>query len=430
MDKVSRTVRAFSWFFISYIVLAVVVLIVLNITVPSEYSAKTKIFVTQSSNSALADIYDAPYTDRAVKTVTILTSGDDIIVGIAQATGIDPALIRKSFKAENVAGTQIIEISVTNEKSANVTMIAQAIPTTIDDLLKKIQLNTDAKNQIRVSVAEQPGEPKTDSSNKIKLLGEVVLLAIAIGYGLIYLLDLSDNTIKHSGDVERFDLRFLGNFYATTKIEKKIGRILEDRNSKLAEALREIRTNIIFSESNNGYRTLAITSPRGREGKTMFATALALVLNEAGKKVIIIDADLRTSGITKLFSFDNRKGLSDHFVDKASTEEIIHKTSVKDFFVIPSGISLELHLSTLFSHKSFPDLKNYLLDKFGADFIIIDSPSIHAASDTAVIAKNSDATIVITEHGVTELNAIKETKSYLNKVGALILGIIISKTKL
>lgn len=428
MDKVFRTVKAVWWFFAGYAILVIVVLFVLNITIPAAYSAQTKIFITPSSKSAIADVYDAPYTDRAVKTVTLLATGDDTINGIAKTTGVDPSIVRSSFKAANVTGTQIINIIVTNKKSKTVTLIAQAIPETIDNLLKSIQTNTDEKSQIRVSVAEQPGTPAQDNTSKTKTLGEILLLALAIAYGLVCLLDPSDNTVKSGFDVEKINARFLGRFIFNSKIEKKIGRILEDHESMLAEALREIRTNIIFDE-NNKAKTIAVTSPKGKEGKTYFSTALGLVLIEAGKKVVIIDADFRSSGITRLFAFESKKGLSDYFVDKAKKDEVVQKTSAKNFFIVPNGTISELHLSTLFSHKSFPEFKKYLVDELKIDYIILDSPSVNATSDTSVISKNSDAVILLAESGLTKIAELREAQNSLKRIDANMLGVVISKAK-
>lgn len=430
MEKIVRTLKSLWWFFLGYAVLLVAALFVLNMTLPSQYSAQTKIFVTPSSNSALANIYDAPFTDRAVKTVTLLTSGDDITNGISQATGIPAAEVKASFKASNVTGTQIIQIVVSNKKANNVTAIAEAIPSVVDNLLKSIQANTDDKNQIRVSVAEQPGEPTLDSTSKIKTMGGLFILALVIGYVFICLFDTSDNTIRSESDVEKIGISYLGEFGQTPTVDRLIASIVKEKDSSIAEALREIRTKIIFGENNSSLKTIAITSPHGKEGKTFFATALALILHEAGKKVIVIDADLKSSGISRLFSLSTKKGLSDYFIGNASNDDILHKTSIDNFLVIPHGTKPEEHLSTLLSRKSFVTLKDLFLKNAKADYVILDSPSLSTASDTSVIAKSSDGVIILAESANTKKQELLEAKNSLVKMNVNVIGAVISKSKL
>jgi len=385
--------------------------------------------VTPSSDAALANIYDAPYTDRAVKTVALLASGEEIINNIARSTGLDSQAVKQGYKANYVTGTQIIEIKVTNPDTQNVTAIAEAIPGAIDNILKTIQAETDEKNRIKVSIAEQSTQPVQDNSQRIKDVGIILIFAAALGYGIFYLLTLTSKGLRQDLQTENFGVNPLGEFGLMSKPEKNISKILEG-DSLVSEALREIRTNIIFNEKNAKIHTICVTSPGQREGKTSFIIALGLILSEAGKRVVIVDANLRSPVLSKIFSAHGERGLSDFFADLATQEEIIVKTRFRNLWAIPAGSKTALHPSTLLSKKNLSELKKWLTETGRIDYVLIDSPSINSASDATVIAKNSDAVIVLTEHGKTSKAEFKKAHDTLKRIDVNILGAVVSKIKI
>lgn len=422
MEKVTRTLKAKWPFFLIYLVILFVSLGAIYSALPSDYLAKMKIFSTPSSNSALANIYDAPYADRAVKTVSVLISGDATINDIATNTGLDPNEIRASYSTRNIPGTQVIEITIKNRVARNVTLIAQSLPASIDGMLKTIQADTEERNQIRVSVAEEPGQPVADNSDKTKTVGLILLLGIGLGYLLIFILDPADSIFKRILEAEKTNDKVLGKFTHMDEVGNNFDKILSHKDSLLAEALREIRTNIIFDDKNSTNLTIAISSPSGNEGKTSFASALGIILGEASKRVVVIDADIKKTN-------NINKGLADYFNGNENNEELIHKTNIANLWYMPSGNSGNSHLSTLFGKRDFADLRKWLFEKSKMDYVLIDSPSVNSPSDIAVIAKNSDGVIIVTEHGKTLKKDYEETKRVLDKANAKIFGIVISKFK-
>lgn len=424
MEKLFKTIKAKWVFFLIYIIVVLSSLAIAFSLLPTDYQTKMKIFTTPSSNSSLANIYDAPYTDRAVKTVSVLISGDAIINEIASSTGLEAGEIKASYSTRNIPGTQVIEITVKNKSSQNATSIAQNLPASIDGLLKTIQADTDERNQIRVAVAEEASQPIADSSGKTKEVGIFFLVAIAIGYLLTLLLDPDNNMLKTTLDIEKNGDTVLGRFCHMEEVGNDFDKILSNKDSHLAESLREIRTNIIFDEKNSKMKTIAISSPSGYEGKTSFAAALGMILAEASKRVVIIDADIRKSKPNMY------KGLTDYFNGNLNNEELIYKTNTENLWYIYAGNPGNFHLSTLFSKRNFGDLKKWLLDTCKMDYILLDSPSIKATSDISVIAKNSDGVIIVTEHGKTLKKDYQEAKKVLRRASANIFGVVVSKFKL
>ncbi len=398
---------------------------------PPEYTTTAKIFVSPSSNSALADIYDAPYTDRAVKTVSLLASGNEIISEIADQTGLDKKSIEDSLKVKSVIGTQIIEISIKNTSAETSTSIASLITPAIEDMLKQIQTNTDEKNQIRISVAEQASVPKEDNLERLKALAVVALIAFVVGYIIVLLINLYDKNIRDSSDLNELALKHLGEFGHVKGIGENIEAVFGRENQSVAEMLREIRASLVLNKDNDGMQTFCTISANPKEGKSSFAASLAMIMSESGKRVVLVDTDLKSPSLEKIFSLHNANGLSEYLNGSVSKEEIIYKSTRENLWIIPSGHkkTQEENSSLLLDNKKLDQLKKWLIDVGKVDYVIFDTSPANVSADVFSIISLTDSVIIIAETGKTSQADLKKIKNKLIKLETNILGVVLSKTK-
>ena len=203
---------------------------------------------------------------------------------------------------------------------------------------------------------------------------------------------------------------------------------LSERPTMTAEAFRVVLTSILFSSDNGSRpRVLVVTSAGPGEGKTTVATNLAISMAEIGRKVLLVDADLRRPRIHTLFELANEAGLTSLLesrnLEKAEVDAVIHQTQVASLFVIPSGPPTSGAANLLFS-----PVMHLLLQRFREDYdmVVIDTPPSLQMPDARVVAREADAVVLVIRAGHTTRDAALATSQRFTEDKTRILGIILN----
>ena len=208
-----------------------------------------------------------------------------------------------------------------------------------------------------------------------------------------------------------------------------IDEIIVDKNPKssVAEAIRIIRTNIEFSGVDKKVQTLLITSSVPSEGKSFISSNLATAFAQNGKKVLLIDCDMRKGRLHKIFSLANEKGLSNLLLSNVEFEfkHYIQKTNINNLYLLPKGV-VPPNPSELLNSPKIKALLYILKDIF--DYILLDGTPVNGLTDSIILTKYVDKTVIVVSAGVTKTNELDVTKRSLLSVGADIAGIIVNKT--
>ena len=196
--------------------------------------------------------------------------------------------------------------------------------------------------------------------------------------------------------------------------------------SHISEAYRTLRTNIKFSSLDKPLKTIMVTSAVPQEGKTTNTVNLALTIAESGKKVIIVDADLRVPLIHKVFNSDSKPGLTNVLVDNKKLSEVIKKADGIDanLYYIPCG-PIPPNPSELLGSDKMKTVIEELKQR--ADTIIFDTPPTIGFADSLVLANQLDGVVLLLSSGEVSRDAAKQAKSLLEKAKAKILGVILNK---
>lgn len=192
---------------------------------------------------------------------------------------------------------------------------------------------------------------------------------------------------------------------------------------KAEEYYNSIRTNIQFSGA--GLKVIVVSSVQPNEGKSTTSTNLAISFARAGFRTLLIDADTRNSVMTGTFKATTRvTGLSSYLSGNSQLSDAICDTNVENLMVIPSG-KVPPNPTNLLQNTNFTTMLNTVRDLY--DYVIIDSPPIGLVIDAAIIAKQCDASILVTESGSIKRKFVQKAKEQLEQSGALFLGIILNK---
>jgi capsular exopolysaccharide synthesis family protein len=194
---------------------------------------------------------------------------------------------------------------------------------------------------------------------------------------------------------------------------------------QFVEAYKSLRTNLQFASVNNQYKKIIITSSIPGEGKSTVAINLAVSLVDSGKKVLLIDCDLRKPMIQKYLHLSNVKsyGLTNVLTDSQKTDQCIFYLSDIGLSVIISGPIPPNPAEILGSRKMEEFLKS-LETQF--DFIIFDTPPVSVVTDAAVLSKFCDGVILVVKQKSTDRGSALVAKKNLEIVGANIIGCVLN----
>jgi len=198
----------------------------------------------------------------------------------------------------------------------------------------------------------------------------------------------------------------------------------QDPRSIFAEAYRSVRTALQFSTVDGAPRIMAITSAQPQEGKTTAALTLAVTFAQAGKKVLLIDADLRNPFLPRLLQLDNSLGLTNYLAADANPVEVAHPVLLDNLFVIPSG-PLPPNPVELLSTPKMAALLALAAEKF--DQVILDCPPVLGLADALILGNMAQATLLVMEAGVTPLPVLQDALKRLRSARVHILGGVMNK---
>lgn len=205
----------------------------------------------------------------------------------------------------------------------------------------------------------------------------------------------------------------------------------KDPKSPVAEVFRTLRTNIQFMNSNKQLKTLLVTSTLPGEGKSWVASNLAIAFAQAGKRIILIDADMRKGRLYNLFEVAPRPGLSNYLSgisenpqDANNVLNYIRDTEIPNLYLIPAG-NLPPNPSELLVTHQMTSLLDELKRKF--DIIIIDGTPSKLVTDAVILSRIVDSTIVVTAHNQTKKDDLEKVVKDIKNVGGHIAGIVYNK---
>jgi len=201
--------------------------------------------------------------------------------------------------------------------------------------------------------------------------------------------------------------------------------VIHNSKSLVAEAFRTLRSNLQFSEFGKNLKVIVVTSSNPNEGKSEVSINLAACLAQQGKKVIIIDADMRRPTQHKLTNLNNTEGLSTFLLKKSGVDSIRHLTiDGVNLDVLPSG-PIPPNPSEMLASISMEQTIKAFEDFY--DYVIIDTPPLLAATDSQVLSSISDATLLVVDIKKTKRRQVTEAKRRLDHVGARLLGVVMNK---
>lgn len=279
------------------------------------------------------------------------------------------------------------------------------------------------------------------------------LVGVMLGLFMAFFLEYLDRTIKDPGEVEgRLAVPLLGEIpyidlaavqeralqkagavarmlsgsptqdAETTSISERLVSHLAPK-SMAAESYRQLFINMSYAHPDGEIRTLAVSSPGAAEGKSNVAVNLAMVGASLGKKVLLVDGDMRKPMVHKIFSFEGEPGLGNVMREGLTLKELVRETGIDNFSVITAG-HIPPAPMLLFNSARFVSLVEEMRDTF--DIVIFDTPPINGMADTPTLASKVEGLLMVVSQGQTEHEAALHAKQLLTNVNARIIGVVMN----
>ena len=196
-----------------------------------------------------------------------------------------------------------------------------------------------------------------------------------------------------------------------------------DFGSVGAEAYRTLRTNLIFSQAIQTLRTIVITSPSPKDGKTTTAANLAVTFAQQGMRVLIIDCDMRKARLHNMFGLPREPGFSQLLARQATVEQVVQQTSIENLSLISAGL-LPANPSELLGSAIARTTIESLAAQY--DIVILDTPPVHVAADSLILGSMANGVLLVLRAGYSEREAAQEALQRLLNVGAHVVGAVLN----
>lgn len=409
------------------------------------YSSQVKIFVYQnpkseSSSSAYQNVITSGYLINDYKELVNSKPVKDQALNRLAESGYDADKVKSAITVTAVTDTRFIYIQTVNENpeyaAAYANELAKAFAEQATELMQIENINI-------VESAEAAKSPVSPQKAKNIVLGFAA--GLVIGVVIAIAIDLLDQKVRYPDDLKNKYKQYvlLGtvpDFENTgTQRRRKLGDHDVDAEyvgnpeddyffggEVVEEALKSIRTNILFSGVEDSSRCIALTSSVPGEGKTTNASNLAIAFAKSGYRTVLVDADLRRPKIHKRFRVKTVKGLTSALVTSGELSSMIVPDVIENLDIMPAGIRPP-NPPELLGSSAMGKLITYLKQEY--DIVIIDTPPVGLFTDAALVSKFCDATIYVISAGVPTYEELNKGLEELEKIGTKILGFVMTRVE-
>ncbi|KAA1259834.1 Tyrosine-protein kinase ptk [Rubripirellula obstinata] len=309
----------------------------------------------------------------------------------------------------------------------------------LEEQMAKVSIGKDERGT-RVIELTAPSLAYKVGPSILKTVGLGSLLGIMLGSGLALLLEKNANTFRDPDEIsEELGVPVLTHIPFFKGKLKKLGKDEVNPYEKLdpalavihmpasvpAEAIRSFRTSVFFETSGPGCKVIQVTSPLPGDGKSTIAGNLACSMAQSGKRVLVIDSDLRRPQLTDFFSLAEQKGLTDVLNGDCEVSDGCHSTPLNNLFVMPSG-PVPANPAEALTLPEMGSMLEVLKQKF--DYIIVDTPPLLVVTDPSIIASLVDGVVMALRVRRKSRHNSKESINILRSVGARVLGVVINNS--
>lgn len=337
------------------------------------------------------------------------------------------AEIEKTAKSAESVADGIVRLNLLQSKIEEKRRAVNVILDRLSEM--SILANNYSRTKVRILHEPKHGYKIAPSLAKSAAMG--AMLGFLLGFGLAMLIDQSELSFRSPheifeklgipvvGRIPRIDIREIDPMQGNASLITA-----HKPEATASESFRDVRTGLFFRASMDGIKAILFTSPSPGDGKSTTTGNIAISIAQAGKRVILVDADFRRPRVDQYFGEEISPGLLDVFSGEVELNEAIQPAELQEnLFLLTSG-GRPRNPGELVTSEAFRELVGALRDRF--DYVLIDSPPVLPVSDSATIASMVDGVYLVTRIRKGVKLATQKAKESLDRVGANWMGIIVN----
>ena len=423
-----QAVRKYWWLVLLVTGLCVGASIVLTYTATPQYESSVTFFVSTPPTADGTALQADQYAQRRVNSYVGLLTSEKLAQSVIDTAHLDMTVseVTGSIAAAADLNTVLLTATVTNSSPEQSLAITTAISTQFGQMVAQLDNHgsPESANVVLNVVSGPTLNPVPVSPRKSLNIGLGVLLGLALGLASAILREVLDNTVRSPQVLRTLsDAPVLG-VIAADRGSKKSPLIVDNHaRSVRAEAFRQLRTNLQFIDATRPVGVLVVTSSIAGEGKSTTAINLAVSFSDSGRRVLLIEADLRRPRVAEYLGLEGAVGLTNVLVGQAAIDDVLQPWGRGGLTVLPSG-TIPPNPSELMGSPLMAELIIQLRKSF--DMIIIDTPPLLPVTDAAVASRLADGVVVVVRYGKTTRNQVSTALRSLAAVDARVLGTVLT----
>ena len=396
---------------------------------PKVYTATAQNFVALASDAAgdSSPLTGAQFAAQRVKSYTEIVTSPDVLVPVVSELNLPYTAQELAGKvsATNPPLTVLLMVSAIDGSPAQAAAIANAVSVELGRTIEELETpNAQTVAPVKVTLTDPAEPPSAPSSPKTRInliLG--LVLGLAAGIGSALLRNALDTTVKSPKELDQLATApSLGAVLFDTNAKTQVLSAL-DATAVQSEGYRTIRANLQYVNVDDPIHAFVVTSAAPRDGKTTVACNLAIAVAQAGRKVCLVEADLRRPRVSEYLQLNAQTGLTEVLSGQIKLEDALQDWGRGMLKVLPPGAIPPNPSELLGSHQMAQVISNL---KREFDVVILDTPPLLAVSDAAVLASQADGAVVVVRHGKSSKDAVRNAVASLEQINANILGTVLN----
>lgn len=392
------------------------------------YESTSTVFVSTQTGSTVAEIQQgSSFAQARINTYVGLVSTpailDPVIAELDLAASADA--LAAEVNASAGQNSTLITITVSNPSASQAAAVSNAVAASLAERVPELEPEAgDGASPIRLTQVREAQPALRPSSPNVPLnLGLGTVVGLVIGISAAALRSRLDTRVRTSRDAEEITgAPGIGAIAFDAKAKERPLIVHVDPLSPRAESFRALRTNLQFLDMG-GRSSFVITSSIPSEGKSTTTINLAIALADAGKRVALIDADLRKPKVAEYLGIEGGAGLTDVLIGRAQVNDVMLSWGGRSLYVLPAG-KIPPNPSELLGSARMGTLISTLEEDF--DVVLCDAPPLLPVTDAAILARVTSGALMVISAGKTTRHQLTLATEALGTVGAKLAGFVMS----
>ncbi|SEP22848.1 Chain length determinant protein [Trujillonella endophytica] len=398
------------------------------LVVPPQYTSTVQFFVSTTGSTSAAEVFQGgQFSQERVESYAQLLRGDQLAAVVVDRLDLEetPEELLGRIEVTALPETVLIEVAVTDGSATRAQRIAEVLGDAFTDQVSRLERrSTSGEDLVAVIVTDTADLPSAPSSPKtVRDIGIGLLAGLVLGCVLAVIRARTDRSVRDPDDArELAEAPVVGLVLKDDTLEK---RHVVDRESdgQAAEGFRQLRTNLQFLDVDEPPRVIMITSPSPAEGKTTLVVNLALALADAGRRVAVVEADLRRPKVSRYLGLVSGAGLTNVLAGSAGLEDVLQQYGDGKLTVLAAGPTPP-NPGEVLGSSQMAGLLDQLRDT--NDIVLVDAAPVLPVADTSGLAVMMDAVLLSVRYGVTRKRQLRAAAIVLDNVGAKTLGVVLN----